>query len=59
MRIEIDLTPEEALAYAQFLKRVDPEDYERRAGDQSEANYMLTAGWKIRDALTAKGVAPR
>lgn len=57
--ISIKLSDDQALAFAEFLKRVLPEDFERRAGDKTEANYMWDAGLEIQRALADKGFAPR
>ena len=53
------LTPAEALALAQFLKRVGVDDYRRLAVDRDEAWLMLDAGERVRAALAAAGYAPR
>lgn len=57
--ISVPLTPKEALAYAQFLKRVTFGDYRGNAVDKDEAYTMVDAGEKIRAALAEKGYAPR
>jgi hypothetical protein len=53
------LTPAEALALAQFLKRVGVDDYRRLAVDRDEAWLMLDAGERVRTALATAGYAPR
>jgi hypothetical protein len=45
-----DLTPAQALALAQFLKRVGLDDYKRLAVDADEAWLMLDAGERLRAA---------
>lgn len=55
----ISLGDDEAEAFAQFLKRVDPEDFRKRAGDQQEANRIESVALTIRKALEAAGFAPR
>ena len=59
LRIEVDLTHEEAWALAEFLKRVQPMDYERRAGDPAEARLMYDAGISISSSLRKIGISPR
>lgn len=59
VEIKLELRDEEALAFAEFLKRVYPEDFERRAGDKIEARLMWDAGLAIKVALAEKGYAPR
>ena len=55
----IELTDEEAWAFAQFLKRVAVADYRRLAVDLNEACTMDEAGEAIRRALAEHGHAPR
>lgn len=55
----VGLSMEQALALAQFLKRVGIDDYRALAVDQSEAWLMLDAGERVRDALREVGIAPR
>jgi hypothetical protein len=57
--ITVEMTKDEAYAYAQFLKRVCLSDYQIRAVDKDEAYEMMVAGEKIRRALAEKGFAPR
>ena len=57
--IRFDLPPAQALALAQFLKRVGLDDYRRLAVDADEAWDMLDAGERLRAALAAAGYAPR
>jgi hypothetical protein len=59
VRIALDLAPHEALALAQFLKRVGLDDYRRLAVDVDEAWDMLAAGERLRATLAAAGYAPR
>lgn len=54
-----ELTPDQAWALAQFLKRVGVDDYRRLAVDGDEAWAMLDAGERLRAALAAAGYAPR
>lgn len=51
IRLEFELAPAEALALAQFLKRVGLDDYRRLAVDADEAWTMLDAGERVRAAL--------
>ena len=55
----VGLSMEQALALAQFLKRVGIDDYRALAVDQDEAWLMLDAGERVRDALREVGIAPR
>ena len=55
----IDLPADEALALAQFLKRVGLDDYRPLAVDVDEAWTMLAAGDRVRTALADIGYAPR
>ncbi|CAM3144055.1 hypothetical protein [Janthinobacterium lividum] len=57
--ITADLSPAQALALAQFLKRVGLDDYRSLAVDADEAWTMLDAGERLRAALAAAGYAPR
>jgi hypothetical protein len=59
VQIAFDLPPAQALALAQFLKRVGLDDYRRLAVDADEAWDMLDAGERLRAALAAVGYAPR
>ncbi|KAB2663283.1 hypothetical protein HED50_23965 [Ochrobactrum oryzae] len=57
--ITVNLSDDQARAFAEFLKRVLPEDFERRSVDKAEANRMWDAGSEIRRALADKGFSPR
>jgi hypothetical protein len=57
--LQVSLTLEQALALAQFLKRVGLDDYRTLAVDQDEAWHMLDAGERVRAALREVGIAPR
>lgn len=59
IELDVGLSMEQALALAQFLKRVGIDDYRRLAVDQEEAWLMLDAGERVRDALREIGIAPR
>ena len=59
VEIKLELHDDEAMAFAEFLKRVLPEDFERRAASKTEANFMWDAGLAIQRALADKGYAPR
>lgn len=61
IQISVELSPEEALAFAQFLKRAGHSDYLRfTEKDNSEEAYLiLYTADKLRSALTAAGFAPR
>jgi len=55
----IELSDDEAWAFAQFLKRVAVDDYRRLAVDGEEAYAMQAAGEALGRALAEKGYAPR
>lgn len=59
VHITADLSPAQALALSQFLKRVGLDDYRRLAVDADEAWTMLDAGERLRAALAAASYAPR
>lgn len=59
VQLTFDLSADEALALAQFLKRVGLDDYRRLAVDPDEAWTMLKAGERVRKALADAGYAPR
>ncbi len=59
VRIEVEFDEDQAWALAEFLKRADPEDFSRKAGDRTEADQMWDAGLVLRQALIDKGFAPR
>ena len=58
-RITISLSDAEALAYAQFLKRISYREYRVNAVDDDEAYTIQRTGAKIREALADKGYSPR
>ena len=57
--VTVLLSPGQALAYAQFLKRVGLDDYMVLAVDRTEAYAMQAAGEAIREELRRAGYAPR
>jgi len=57
--ITAELTDDEAMAYAQFVKRTSFSDYRAHAISEDEAYVMLSAENKIRAALADQGYAPR
>ena len=57
--ITVELTEAEAMAYAQFLKRVGWREYRENSVNEAEADLMRDAGYKIQGALIEKGYAPR
>lgn len=59
VHIIADLSPAQALALAQFLKRVGLDDYRSLAVDADEAWTMLDAGERLHAAPAAAGYAPR
>ena len=50
---------DDAEAFAQFLKRADPEDYRKRARSQQEAKRIEGVALTLRKALEALGFSPR
>ena len=56
---EPELTYEEAMALAQFVKRVGWQEFRQNAVNEEEAYYIRDAIYKIQDALTEEGFAPR
>ena len=54
-----DLTPDEALALAQFMKRSLFDTYRELAKDEDEAYLMLAAVQKLKKGLAAEGYSPR
>lgn len=59
VRFTVELTEDQAQAYAQFLKRVGFSDYMGSAVDKDEAYLMVSAGEKIRAGLASAGFSPR
>ena len=57
--LKVIVSPDQAWAYAQFLKRVGLADYAALAIDQQEAYAMLATGQVIREELARAGYAPR
>jgi hypothetical protein len=59
VRIELDLTAEDAWDLAQFLKRVGYQEFRVNAADDDEAYRMRDAANLVRKALAQSGFAPR
>ena len=59
LHLVLDLPPDEAWAFAQFLKRAGQSDYQRLAANAGEADDMCCAAEAIRRALSDAGCAPR
>lgn len=57
--ITVELSSEEAWAFAEFLKRAGFTDYRENAANDEEAYLMRYAGTKIQKALAECGIAPR
>lgn len=53
------LSPAQAMAVAQFVKRVGRDDCNRLAGDQVEADAMFDGFLVLREALREAGFSPR
>ena len=59
IQIHVELTEQEAQAYAQLLKRVGLADYRVNAQNEAEAYLMQQTGEKVRTALADAGFSPR
>jgi len=59
IEVYVSLTPAQALAFAQFLKRAGHSNYQECAVDSNEAYQMLYAGEELRKSLAEAGYAPR
>lgn len=59
IRAELELSDAEALALAQFVKRVGWTELRANAVDDAEAQLMRVAVERLRLALAAAGYAPR
>ena len=59
IQIHVELTEQEAQAYAQFLKRIGLADYKVNAQNEAEAYLMQQTGEKVRKALADAGFSPR
>jgi hypothetical protein len=59
IKIEVELSPEQAEALSQFVKRVSHSVCRELASNDAEAFDMLDALDAIRAALAEKGHAPR
>jgi hypothetical protein len=57
--LEIELTDEQAYALAQYLKRVQFDDFRRRAINEDDAYLMQNAAAEVRKALNDAGYDPR
>jgi hypothetical protein len=57
--LEIELTDEQAYALAQYLNRVQYDDFRRRAIDEDDAYIMQDAAAEVRKALADAGYDPR
>ena len=57
--ISVEMSDTQALAFAQFLKRVGVDDYRALSSDQEEAYAMQAAGERVRLTLVESGYAPR
>ena len=59
VRLDIELTDEQAWDLSQFLKRVLFSDFRARAKDEDEAYRMQSAAGVVRRALAEAGYEPR
>jgi len=59
MKINIELSDDEALAFAQFLKRLRFDISRSLATNDNEAWLMMSASEAIRKGLAESGISPR
>jgi hypothetical protein len=59
VEVSLSLTSQEAMALAQYVRRVVPDDCRQRAGDEAEADAMYDAFLAVSKALLEAGYAPR
>jgi hypothetical protein len=59
VKITAELTAAEAMALAQFHKRIGWGEFRSNAVDDAEAYLMRDASEKVRAALAEQGYAPR
>lgn len=59
VRVELELTADDAWDLAQFLKRVGFQEFRINAADDDEAYRMRDAANLVRKALAQSGFAPR
>lgn len=57
--LTVEMNDEQALQFAQFLKRVSFNDYRELSTSKEEAYVMVEAGELVRKALAEAGYAPR
>lgn len=57
--LSVSLTEVDALALAQFMKRVGWSDWRRNASDDVEAGEMRSACAQVQSGLAQVGFAPR
>ena len=57
--LTVEMNDEQALQFAQFLKRVSFNDYRELSTSNEEAHTMIEAGELVRKALAEAGYAPR
>jgi hypothetical protein len=57
--LTLELSPGEAWALAEFVKRAGYSDYRALAANDTEASAMLAATERLRQALAEKDFAPR
>ena len=59
VKVEFELTDAQALALAQFVKRVRWTEVRQNAVGDDEADLMMDAMYEVAKALAAVGYAPR
>ena len=57
--LTVTLTPDEAWAFAYFLRRAGFADYRHLSESRDHAHEAVNAGQKVRDALVDAGVIAR
>ena len=59
VKVTVELSPPEALALAQFVKRSLFQTYREFAADEEETYLMLAAVERLRQGLADEGFSPR
>lgn len=59
VKVALELPEEEAMALAQFVKRAYRDVARQLAGDEQEADAIVMAWMRLRQALAEAGYAPR
>ena len=59
MQLNLEINEEQAMALAQFVKRVGFSEFKANAVDENETYLIRDAVSKLQDALAQEGYAPR